>query len=62
MNFFKQTFMWILNFILPPLCPICKKNILEANALCAYCYKKIVLFAEDRFILKRLGKISVAIA
>ncbi len=63
MNFFKQTFMWILNFILPPLCPICKKNILEANALCADCYKKIHFISKPYcsicgrpFYIKTFGK------
>lgn len=41
MNFFKQIFSVILDFLLPPLCPICKTKVLTSNALCADCYQKI---------------------
>jgi len=41
MNFFKQIFLKILDFLLPPLCPICKEKVLNSNALCANCYQKI---------------------
>lgn len=41
MSFFDTTFNAILDFILPPLCPLCKKRILTQHGLCADCFAKI---------------------
>ena len=31
----------IINFILPPLCPMCNHPVDEANMLCAHCFKEL---------------------
>lgn len=41
MSFFDTVFHSVLNFIVPPLCPICKERILTPHGLCATCFSKI---------------------
>ncbi len=41
MNFFDTIFNKILDFILPPLCPICKTKVLSHHGLCSDCFSKI---------------------
>lgn len=37
MKFFQK----LLNFLLPPHCPICQKKILDSNAVCGKCFGKL---------------------
>lgn len=41
MSFFSTVFHTILNFIVPPICPICKKRVLFSHGLCSECFSKI---------------------
>lgn len=41
MSFFNTIFHFILDFIVPPICPICKKRILSSHGLCCECFGKI---------------------
>ena len=37
----KRVFNTIINFILPPLCPICNKRVDVPHMLCATCFKRL---------------------
>lgn len=41
MSFFKTVLHTVLDLIVPPLCPICKKHVLSTHGLCAECFKQI---------------------
>lgn len=41
MNFFNTLLKGILDFVIPPLCPICKKPIQTIHCLCPTCFEKI---------------------
>lgn len=41
MSFFRTVYRTVLDFIVPPLCPICKKRVLLTHGLCSECFSKI---------------------
>lgn len=41
MSFFRTVYRTVLDFIIPPLCPICKKRVLLTHGLCSECFSKI---------------------
>ena len=41
MSFFRTVYHIVLDFIVPPLCPICKKRVLSTHGLCSECFAKI---------------------
>lgn len=41
MSFFNSILSGLLDFIIPPLCPICKQPIKTAHCLCPNCFEKI---------------------
>ena len=41
MSFFRTVYRIVLDFIVPPLCPICKKRVLSTHGLCSECFAKI---------------------
>lgn len=41
MSFFRTVYRTVLDFIVPPLCPICKKRVLFTHGLCSECFSKI---------------------
>lgn len=48
MGFFTNIFKSLVDFILPPHCPICKKSLQSSHALCPEC------FAQIRFVTEPL--------
>ena len=41
MSFLGNAFRHLLDFLIPPLCPICKKRVLTPHGLCSECFSKI---------------------
>ena len=46
MSFLENMCRRLLDFIIPPLCPICKKRILTPHGLCSDCFAKIHFIAH----------------
>jgi len=46
MHFFEKIVTGILDFILPPLCPICKTRVSSHHGLCSDCFAKIHFIAR----------------
>ena len=39
--FLKRLGIFIVNFLYPPICPICGTRVVEAHCLCSDCYKRL---------------------
>jgi len=44
--FLKRLGIWIVNFLYPPICPICGAPVEEAHCLCPECYKHLNFITE----------------
>ena len=41
-----QAIKSIINFILPPVCPVCNHPVDETNMLCAHCFRKLTFITR----------------